>query len=217
MLLTPPQRRRLSLTWTQLKSLGGSSRKGVSVWQCGMFKQTRDHLMVWQNRLDTCSMVNMAEGQEGESFITLDTFLRVPIWSLLSYFERCSHGHPWMSGPSSRPAGECSALSCCSPKSSASDSSPACRTWLPCLWPPSSYCRCRHRERGGGREGAGGDYRQKTAEKGQNKRKTGTEIRKRWGDEKSDWVGNIRATRLKLDKGKKRFGDSKRVVEVVGQ
>lgn len=50
--------------------------------------------MDWQNRLDTRSEVNMAEGQEGGSSISLDTFSRVSICSSLSYFESCSRGHP---------------------------------------------------------------------------------------------------------------------------
>lgn len=70
--------------------------------------------MVWQNRLDTCSEVNMAEGQEGGSSISPDTSARGTICSSLSYFESCSRGHPRRSGPSSHPAEECSARSCCS-------------------------------------------------------------------------------------------------------
>lgn len=106
------------------------------------------HLTFWQDRLDIC-LQTWLKVRKQEAALSLDTFSKVLMWSLLPYFEHCSRGHPWRSGPSSHLAGECSALSCCNPESSASDSSPACRTWLPCLWPPSSYCREAGREVGG--------------------------------------------------------------------
>lgn len=71
----------------EYKKKVSTETRGHCDWHCRIFKQTRDlqeisllrkHLMVWENRLDTCLDVNMAEGQEIGSSRSLDTFPRLP-------------------------------------------------------------------------------------------------------------------------------------------